>query len=153
MIIREARADEYQQIQQLNFEVMEDNHKYDSDLDVNWTFSPLGEKYFKDTLEEKNSTCFVAEENGTLIGYASVRVKPFEYRKSKYIEIGDIGVSPEFRGKNIGTRLIDACVKWGKEQGASRIFVTSYFKNERAIKFYKKSGFAEIDVSLEKDIK
>lgn len=153
MTIREANQDEYKKLQQLNQEVMEDNYKYDSDLEMSWTFSDLGEKYFKNLIADESSTCFVAEENTVLIGYASVRLKSFEYRKSTYIEIGDLGVSPAYRSKGIGAQLVKACEKWGKVQGVSRIFVTSYFANQGAVKFYKKYGFTEIDVSLEKDIK
>jgi ribosomal protein S18 acetylase RimI-like enzyme len=88
-----------------------------------------------------------------LIGYIAARMRHASYRNSKYLEISDIGVSPTYRSGGIGEQLVKACEEWGKIHGYQRLFVNSYVKNERAIKFYKKLGFGEIDISLEKDIK
>jgi len=46
----------------------------------------------------------------------------------------------------------DIIEDWAKQQGYKRMYVNSYFKNVRAIKFYKKSDFKEIDLSLETKI-
>jgi ribosomal protein S18 acetylase RimI-like enzyme len=151
--IRKAQLEEYKAVQKLNFEVFEDNYKYDSDLNINWTFSEHGQKYFVNLFQDKDAVCFVAEENNVLIGYVAARMKHATYRNSKYLEISDIGVSPIYRSGGIGRQLLKACEEWGKDHGYQRLFVTSYAKNEKAIKFYKNFGFDEIDISLEKDIK
>lgn len=47
---------------------------------------------------------------------------------------------------------MEACALWAKENGYEKMFVNSYVANKKAIAFYKKCGFNEIDVSLEKKI-
>ena len=78
--------------------------------------------------------------------------KFIDYRKSKYLEIENMGVVPDYRSQGISRLLMDECFKWGKENGFQKVFVNSYIKNTAAMEFYKKSGFEEIDISLEKNI-
>lgn len=150
--IRFARKDEIEDLQNLNDEVFIDNHKYDSDLDMNWAKSEKGKKYFTELLNNPTSCCLIAEEHGQKVGYIAAALKPISYRKSKYIEIENMGVIPEYRSKGIGTKLIEECLKWAKSKGFQKAYVNSYFGNTRAILFYKRSGFSEIDISLEKSI-
>lgn len=91
----------------------------------------------------------VVEEKGRLVGYLAATPRKFGSRKSKYIEIDNMGVSPDFRSKGVGSLLIAKLREWVKKNGYDRIYVNSYFKNLKAISFYKNSGFSEIDVSLE----
>ncbi|OGK58937.1 hypothetical protein A3H84_04410 [Candidatus Roizmanbacteria bacterium RIFCSPLOWO2_02_FULL_40_13] len=71
------------------------------------------------------------------------------YKKSKYLEVENMGVIPEYRSKGIGAMLMENAKKWAKENGYQKLFVNSYFKNQKAIDFYKRNGFEEIDISLE----
>lgn len=153
MIIRKVRETEWSQLQDLNSEVFVDNAKYDSDIILNWAHSEAGTKYFQELVKDLESICLVAEdENGTLVGYIAAAPKSISYRKSKYLEVDNMGVIPAFRSQGIGKLLMDACKKWAKEQGYQKLFVNSYSKNEKAIQFYKSCGFEVIDVSLEMSI-
>jgi len=40
----------------------------------------------------------------------------------------------------------------GKQKGLSRVWLSCYVGNKEAISFYKKKGFSEIDIGLERDI-
>lgn len=150
--IRHAIKNEVKVLQNLNDEVFIDNQKYDTDLDMNWAKSEKGKKYFKDLLNNPEAICFIAEENANPVGYIAAGPKTVSYRKSKYLEIENMGVIPEYRSKGIGGMLIEECLKWGKSQGFQKVFVNAYFDNKEAIEFYKMNGFEEIDVSLEKTI-
>lgn len=152
MFIRQANKDEVEILQILNNEVFIDNQKYDSDLDMNWARSEKGKKYFSKLLNDSNAFCLIAEDNKKLIGYIAARKKDISYRKSKYIEIENMGVIPEYRSKGIGSSLIKKCLTWAKEKGFQKIYVNSYFQNNKGIVFYKRNGFTEIDLSLEKTI-
>lgn len=48
--------------------------------------------------------------------------------------------------------LITIVAEIAKRRGCEKLFVNSYWKNEKAISFYEKNGFEKIDVSLEKII-
>lgn len=153
MHIRKVRSDEWAALQFLNNEVFIDNAKYDPDIIENWAFSDAGKKYFQELVNDEASVCLVAEnEAGKLVGYIAASPKPFSYRKSKYLEVDNMGVVPEYRSQGVGAKLMDACKSWAKDHGYQRLFVVSYFKNSKAVAFYKKCGFGEIDTSLEMTI-
>jgi diamine N-acetyltransferase len=150
--IRRANKSEVKDLQDLNDEVFIDNQKYDSDLDMNWAQSEKGKEYFTDLLNNPNACCFIAEENGKKIGYIAAGPKTVSYRKSKYIEIENMGVIPEYRSNGIGTLLMKECLKWAKSVGFQKAFVNAYFENTMAVEFYRRNGFSEIDVSLERNL-
>ena len=152
VIIRHVRKNEVGKLQNLNDEAFIDNPKYDPDLKMDWAHSEKGEKYFTKLVNNPNACCLVTEENSKLVGYIAAVEKRFDYRKSKYIEIENIGIIPAFRSKGIGSLLIKKCLEWARRKGFQKVYVNVYFQNQRAIKFYKKSGFSEIDISLERDI-
>lgn len=111
MIIRPGRADEVHVFQDLNQEVFIDNYQYDNDLDLNWALSEKGKQYFHKLLSNPKACCLIAEENGKPIGYIVAAPKEVSYVKSKYFEIGNIGVIPEHRSKGIGKKLMVACLR------------------------------------------
>jgi ribosomal protein S18 acetylase RimI-like enzyme len=150
--IRRARTNETPDLQSLNNEVFIDNAKYDDDLDLDWANGAKGKKYFTDLLHDPGSFCLIAEDDEKKIGYLAAGPKEIDYRKRRYLEIQNMGVIPEYRSRGIGKLLLEECITWAKSQGFHKIFVSAYHENERAIDFYRKTGFTEIDVSLEKTI-
>jgi len=151
--IRKANSNDWKTIQSLNNEVFQNDKNNDSDLDLNWPYSNKGIKYYKSLSDGTYGNCLVAEINGQAVGYVALVIKDFGWRKSKYIEIENIGVSPDFRSKGIGEKLMKASEEWAKGQGAARLYVEAFWENKRAIKYYKNNGFVEICVGLEKVIK
>lgn len=152
MTIRQARKDEIQKLQDLNDEAFADNPKYDSDLNLNWAQSDVGKKYFNDGLNSSETYFLVAEDGEKLVGYIAAAPQHFDDRNSKYIEIENLGIIPEYRSKGIGKKLIEECFTWAKKKGYQKAYLKCYFKNTNALTFYKNNGFSEISVSLEKEI-
>lgn len=148
--IRTARKDEVKDLQDLDGEIFIDSQKYDNDFDMNWAQSTKGETYFTDLLNNPKACCLVAEEDGRKVGYIAAGPKSISYRRSKYIEIENIGVIPEYRSKGIGALLMEKCLKWAKSKGFQKAYVNAYFHDVKAIEFYKRNSFSEIDLCLEK---
>lgn len=150
--IRKATTDDLVTLQNLNQEAFIDNQKYDEDLVMDWALSDQGKKYFVGILDDLQCAVFIAEDNGRAVGYISASRKKVSYRKSSYCEIDNAGVIPEYQSQGVGRQMIDAIKKWAKDSGYDRLFVSSYYHNTRAVAFYKRNGFSEIDLSLETNL-
>lgn len=66
-------------------------------------------------------------------------------------EIVSTYVMPGFRGRNLGSRMVEAFFAWSRERGAERFHVSAYAANEPAIRFYRRHGFAPLSVELAAD--
>jgi ribosomal protein S18 acetylase RimI-like enzyme len=150
--IRKLEPNEWKQLPTLNDEIFCENSTYDPDLKKDWAQSESGEKYFRELATDSDSCCFVAEDDGCLVGYVAASPKEFTYRNSKYLEIDNIGVIPSYREQGVAKHLIEEVTSWAKRKGYEKLYVNSYVKNTVAIEFYKHYGFDAIDVSLEKRI-
>lgn len=139
MNIRLARKDEVKLLQNLNDLVFTDNSKYDSDLKMDWAQSDTDKEYFDSVLKNPDAICLIAEVKSKPIGYITAVPREFSYRLSKYIEIDNMGVSPEFRSKGIGSQLVDRCLNMAKEKGYQKVYVNSYSSNSNAILFLLKN--------------
>lgn len=151
--IRKSSPNDVLILQNLNDEVFINNHKYDPDLRMDWAQSEDGgKKYFTDLLNNNDAICLIAEIEGKAVGYIAASPKEISYRNSKYIEIENMGVNPNYRSLGIGSQLMDQCLKSAEERGYQKVYVNAYSQNSMAIEFYKRKGFSEIDISLEKTI-
>lgn len=150
--IRKAESAEIKQLQVLNDLIMIDNPKFDSDLMPDWGKSEQGRRYFQELLNNKSAICFVAEEQGALVGYVAARPKDFGHRLSKYVELENLGVIPEYQNQGIGKKLYGAFVTWAKKQGFEKVYLASYFANSKARGFYENIGFNPIDIAYEKNL-
>ncbi|HUD09212.1 MAG TPA: GNAT family N-acetyltransferase [Patescibacteria group bacterium] len=150
--IRQARTDEVEKLQFLDDEVFLHDVEFDPDLDMTWAKGEKGRTYFSKLINDPNSYCLIAEDNNKAIGYLVASSKNVSYRKSKCAELQNMGVSPTYRSKGIGSMLVQKCFEWAKLKGYQKMYVSAYFGNIDAIKFYKKNGFVEIDLGLEVDL-
>lgn len=155
VIIRKARREELKTIQELNHQLFLHDEKYDSQLDMNWSFEKKGEDYFRKRLKGGDGVCFVAETDGEIVGYlAGGIIEPYNYRTiKKQTELENTLVRENFRGRGIGEKLFNEFLKWSREQGAERIKVSASVDNSGAIKFYERAGFIPYAAELEYEIK
>lgn len=151
--IRKAKTGEWKILQRLNNQVFLADKDHDDDLDLGWPFSKKGITYYKELASGKWGHCLIAFSGKEVVGYVALAKKDFGYRKSKYVEIENMGVDPKYRSQGIGTKLIDAASKWAKRAGATKLWVSAYSQNTKALNFYKKNGFYETGVELDKKIK
>ncbi len=86
----------------------------------------------------KNSYFFVAETDGTIIGFAN-------YSRSDpdgKVELGAIYLLPAYQGKGAGTALLKEGIE--KLQGVREIHLSVEKNNIRAKTFYESKGFAAV---------
>lgn len=95
----------------------------------------------------RHSQVFLAELNGEGIGMALIRIENTPdfrlLKKMTYLFLETIVVDKKHRRKGVGTALFNAIKKFAEEKNISRIELKVYFRNEDAILFCKKFGFAD----------
>jgi len=65
----------------------------------------------------------------------------FSETNENEIRINELFVSPNFRRKNIGTKLVNFVKDFGKKEKFLRICLTVNLENKTAKIFYKRQGF------------
>ena len=154
MKIRKATLKDFKKIIALNQKLFDYEYEnFDKTLDCNWPSK--NEKYFKNSITDKNSFALVAIENNKIIGYFIGNIKKVaNYRNIKKIaEGGNAYILPDYQRKAIGTQFYQKFLRWSKNKGVNRIKAIVSAKNRQSINWHKKIGFVEHDLVLEMDLK
>ncbi|MCL4529434.1 MAG: GNAT family N-acetyltransferase [Chloroflexi bacterium] len=86
-------------------------------------------------------TGFVWEENGRIVGNASVVPQNFKGRKISMI--ANVATHPDFRRRGIGRALTERALQHARQKGAKEIWLHVRDDNPTAIKIYEDLGFVE----------
>jgi GNAT superfamily N-acetyltransferase len=104
------------------------------------------------------SSIWVAEENKRLLGYVVCVPRKNDasciYRKTdKILELKEIYLAPEVRGKGIGSRFLQIIERYARTQGYTKLFIYSSVQElDPLIKFYRGNGFKTWAVQMFKEI-
>ncbi len=153
--IEEAKIEDLDAITALNHKLcIKENREFDATIDPDYPTSQRGKEGFKEEIENLDSLTLVAKAGDKVIGYLmGGHAEVEDYRTVKNIyEIGSMWVDDKYRGKGIGTKLMDRFEDWARERGATRLKVIASAQNEGAINLYRKRGFENYDLVLEKDL-
>lgn len=99
---------------------------------------PWSESTFRGLLRRRDSELLVADVNGEIAGYAVL------WAVMDQGELGNVAVDESFRGKGIGTRLIQAALDSAEERGVHEVFLEVRRSNVRAQDLYRSFGFLEV---------
>lgn len=90
--------------------------------------------YREDFLEHPASgRMFVAVHGDDMIGAAGVT-------GTGLIDLG-MSVDPQWRGRGVGSALLEACIEWARDAGAYKIALQVWPHNRAALALYEKFGF------------
>lgn len=84
-------------------------------------------------------TGFVWEEDGALIGNASLI--PYYYEQRKVYLLANVATLPKYEGRGIASALTKAAVTYALEKGCDSIWLQVRSDNHRAIDLYERIGF------------
>jgi ribosomal protein S18 acetylase RimI-like enzyme len=97
----------------------------------------------------------IAESDDTFAGFASGWIE--EERNlvetadsNRFGYVSDICVTPEYRGRRIAQRLLDALALHFRRADVARMRIAALAANEHARVSYERSGFAEYEIIYEK---
>jgi len=86
---------------------------------------------------------FVAEANRKAVGWVHAHVYDMLVDDPK-LEIGGLVVDEKFRGRGIGTELMQAAENWAIEKGCFTIYVRSNVIRTHAHEFYERMGYTMV---------
>ena len=94
---------------------------------------------FQMKLIENNGVVFYAVDGANVVGWCDVF--PFENERLCHRGMLGMGVTPEFRGKGLGTQLMDETIIKCRKTTLEKLELTVYDSNKSAIGLYEKFGF------------
>ena len=89
----------------------------------------------------KQTAVLTAEYDGSACGIANLYIQPF--KKLSHQCLFAIIVDENFRGKGVGTKLLEALEKLAKERFGIQILHLEVYEENPALNLYKRLGFVE----------
>lgn len=127
----------------------EDAGQRDPCANVDWVRTE-GEARLGRIVNAEDAACFVAVVAGEPIGFASGRLEPSNaFCLVAGAQLGSLFVRPGHRGHGVGELLVDAFLKWARANGAERVTVSAFARNEGGLRFYERAGFEPQSVTLQ----
>ncbi|GAA0871634.1 GNAT family N-acetyltransferase [Gangjinia marincola] len=96
-----------------------------------------------ETYQAANTTYFVVEEEGELIGGAGIA--PLSGAEAHVCELQKMYFSPKARGRGIGSEMITYCMDFAREAGYTLAYLETMPYMHAAKKLYAKTGFTPIN--------
>jgi len=153
--IQPASIDNLIDIQELNRKLCTKEYKeFDPTINKDYPIQEEGEAYFKERILQDGGCALVAIVDNKVAGYlVGAIIEPESYRNvAKIAEAENMFVLEEFRGLGIGAKLLQEFFTWCKSKDVKRIRTIASAQNARAIEFYKRAGFLDYDLILEKEL-
>jgi diamine N-acetyltransferase len=149
--IREATADDYSAIASIARE-SQDIHAQAHPTIFQTDTPGFSEGYVQNLLADEQSAIYVAEEDGSIVGYAFLRAGQLTYldifQPQTIAEITDIAITATARRKGIGRLLFEASQEWARSQNAERLELIVWAFNREAIAFYRRNGMSELSHTM-----
>ncbi len=99
------------------------------------------EKVFTEGLKSTAGEYLVAWFDDVIIGFISVHYRNSLWQEGMLAHIDEMVVDEDYRGKGVGTLLLDECLKTAVKKKCLRIEVDSALKRLDAHRFYKSKNF------------
>lgn len=100
----------------------------------------VGSKLFDDLISDDKFKIFVAEEDGKIIGTATLFLYPILRRGQYRGQLEELIVTKSIRGKGIGSKLLEAVKDYCKENNILSLRLNSGISLTDAHKFYEAHG-------------
>jgi len=101
---------------------------------------PWQEPTFRGLLRRRSASLLVAEDAGTIVGYAVL------WYAADEAELGDLAVHPEARRQGLGRWILDRSLLEAGRRGAEQVVLEVRASNAEARRLYEKAGFDTVGV-------
>jgi len=144
-MIREASLSDFEAMSALEGQIFNLHYRAHPDF-IRPRVEPLDRAYFEKCLSDEKMKLFVYEEDGEILGHCFTREWETKdhpmYVHIKILEIDDICVDGNERGKHIGQSLFSKAKAYAKEIGAAHLELTVWDFNKNARQFFEHMGMA-----------
>ena len=153
MLIRRAGIDDVEQLRLLYQELEEDGVRYQPE---HFVVGERSNEFFQSVFESADQDILVAEEDGKILGFSHVMIleqkKVACLKPETLVYIQDLDVLESRRRQGIGTLLMEASKRYGKEHGVDFIRTQVFPQNIDGMRFYEKNGFREMMKTIESSL-
>lgn len=98
-------------------------------------------------LDDPSHVLFIAMSGPLVVGHARAVIHKHP-DQAPDLFIDNLGVAPSFQRKGIATRLINALMEAGRQNGCEEVWVGTEPENVRARSFYKSLGLTEQSIAM-----
>lgn len=153
MLIRRAGIDDVEQLRLLYQELEEDGVRYQPE---HFVVGERSNEFFQSVFVSADQDILVAEEDGKILGFSHVMIleqkKVACLKPETLVYIQDLDVLESRRSQGIGTLLMEASKRYGKEHGVDFIRTQVFPQNIDGMRFYEKNGFREMMKTIESSL-
>lgn len=147
--IRRATMQDLPAISNLSQQLFDHDGQFTDEFNMSWSRAKEGKEFIVKHVKSKKSTILLAEDGTKPIGYILMSIETVSWRKFNPVaDVINLIVAPTYRGKGIGTRLLQEAKKLAIERGAKRMIVAALTADSRSLKFYEQRGFKNFNVTL-----
>ena len=151
MLIRRAGIDDVEQLRLLYQELEEDGVRYQPE---HFVVGERSNEFFQSVFESADQDILVAD--GKILGFSHVMIleqkKVACLKPETLVYIQDLDVLESRRSQGIGTLLMEASKRYGKEHGVDFIRTQVFPQNIDGMRFYEKNGFREMMKTIESSL-
>jgi ribosomal protein S18 acetylase RimI-like enzyme len=145
MKIRRCNHSDLEQLREIGIKIFQDTFGAQSSAEdmkeyLETAFHP---SKLEKELENKLSEFYFLYFGNECAGYLKINTgdAQSEDMGDETLEIERLYISAEYQGKGLGKFLINEAIKFAQEKGKRKVWLGVWENNEKAIAFYKKSGF------------
>lgn len=110
--------------------------------------APGTREAFNSLLDQERGQIIVAEEDGQLLGMATVSYNLAIRYGGEYCQLEELIVNPAARGKNVGALLVEQTVVNAKARGCAEYGLYLINTTEHNRPFYEKFGFEAVGTEM-----
>ena len=102
-------------------------------------------------LQKLNYKCVGVRTEGRLIGLCGVWPL-YKHYIGKHLEVDNVVIHTDFRGQNIGEKMLQFVADWGEKEEYKVIELNAYVENEAAHRFWERIGFRKLGFHMRKEL-
>ncbi|TWO30887.1 GNAT family N-acetyltransferase [Seonamhaeicola sediminis] len=99
-----------------------------------------------ESYQNDNDVYFVIDDKGQVLGGAGI--KPLRDFNGRICELQKMYFSPNVRGKGLGKKMFETCLKAAKDLGYEQCYLESALQLKAAIHIYERYGFNHLKSAL-----